>query len=413
MLTSATGFQGTTTAATDGTQSFATGNSLVFTVAGGGAASVAAPTTITLNATTLAGLTSDVSKVSADTVVTAINNQLANATVPTGVTASKTTDGRIVFTSTDTGAAAKATVNVTSGNRDIGFGTTAGAQTATGSDAANGAVAASVAGIAVAGLATGGTGPDFSGAADASFTIKLGDGPAKKIDLTGAADATLALATDAKATDIATAINKQLTADTGFSGKVTAVGDDTTGKVTFTTKATGSDQKITVDASASGADTDIGFGIAGATTKPVVGSGTGSAGGVNATRTSLAKQFNTLLDQITQQAKDSSYNGINLLYRSGSDAKENSLKVTFNETGSSSLNIEGAKLDSEGLGLNTVTGGFQSDAEINDALKAITLATSQLRAQSSTFGSNLSVVQNRQDFAKNLINILDTGSANL
>ena len=141
--------------------------------------------------------------------------------------------------------------------------------------------------------------------------------------------------------------------------------------------------------------------------------GKDSTGSTNTTRSSLASQFNDLLNQITQQAKDSSYNGINLLYRSSDDANENTLKVTFNETGSSSLSIKGTKLDSDGLGLTSVTGGFQSDDEINKTLTAITAATSQLRAQSSTFGSNLSVVQNRQDFSKNLINILDTGSANL
>lgn len=173
---------------------------------------------------------------------------------------------------------------------------------------------------------------------------------------------------------------------------------------------TGSSEKVSVG---NAAGIDLGFGTGGLTAAPKVGSGEGSASGANATRTSLAKQFDTLLDQITQQAKDSSYNGINLLYRSGSDKAENSLKVTFNETGSSNLNIEGAKLDSDGLGLTSITGGFQSDDEINKALTAITSATSQLRAQSSTFGSNLSVVQNCQDFAKNLINILDTGSANL
>ena len=36
-----------------------------------------------------------------------------------------------------------------------------------------------------------------------------------------------------------------------------------------------------------------------------------------------------------------------------------------------------------------------------------------LRSQSSTFGSNLSVVENRQDFTKNMINTLETGAANL
>ena len=47
------------------------------------------------------------------------------------------------------------------------------------------------------------------------------------------------------------------------------------------------------------------------------------------------------------------------------------------------------------------------------ALTSLNAATSSLRTQSSTFGSNLSVVQNRQDFTKKLTNILDTGAANL
>ncbi|GJD39480.1 flagellin [Methylobacterium bullatum] len=411
ILTAGTGFQGTSTAAADGTQDFSGNRNATFTIGDG-----ANTTTITLDSSTLSGVTSNVAKTTADDVVKAINNQLANnGTAAAAVTASKTTDGRIVFTSTATGASSGVTVTNTTANNevDIGFGRANGAVgTAAGADAKNGSTAASAEGNSVAGLITGGTGPDFSTAADASFTIQLGSGPAKKIDLTGAADATLAAVTDAKATDLATAINKQLNADTGFKGKVTAVGDDATGKVTFTTTAVGSDQKITIDASSADTDTDIGFG-AGATAKALVASGAGTTSSTNATRTSLAKQFNTLLDQITQQAKDSSYNGINLLYRSGTDKAENSLKVTFNETGSSNLNIEGAKLDSDGLGLSSATGGFQSDDEINKALTALTAATSQLRAQSSTFGSNLSVVQNRQDFSKNLINILDTGSANL
>ena len=37
----------------------------------------------------------------------------------------------------------------------------------------------------------------------------------------------------------------------------------------------------------------------------------------------------------------------------------------------------------------------------------------KLRGQSAKFGSNLSVVETRQDFTKNLINTLQTGSDNL
>ena len=40
-------------------------------------------------------------------------------------------------------------------------------------------------------------------------------------------------------------------------------------------------------------------------------------------------------------------------------------------------------------------------------------ASSSLRAEASNLGSNLSVVQIRQDFNKNLINVLQTGSSNL
>jgi flagellin-like hook-associated protein FlgL len=62
----------------------------------------------------------------------------------------------------------------------------------------------------------------------------------------------------------------------------------------------------------------------------------------NAVRTNLQSQYNALLTQIDQLSHDSSYNGVNLL------AGDN-LKVTFNETGSSSLTISGVKFDSTGL----------------------------------------------------------------
>ncbi len=46
-------------------------------------------------------------------------------------------------------------------------------------------------------------------------------------------------------------------------------------------------------------------------------------------------------------------------------------------------------------------------------ITALSSASSTLRAEASTLGSNLSVVQIRQDFNKNLINVLQTGSSNL
>lgn len=396
-LTANVGYQATSGAGTDGTHDYSTGIGTVFTLNDGTNTS-----TITLNNETLKGVVSDTKKVSADDIVKAINNQLANGgTTAAQVTASVGADGRIAFASTATGSTAEVTLTNTTANNtvDIGYGTAVAAMTATGADAKSGASAAIASGTAI------GATIDLSGANTAAFDIQLGSGPKKTITVAGGG--TPAATTQA---EILTSINDQLDADTGFAGKVTASFVDN--KLTFTTVGTGSSEKITIDNSAGG-NTDLGFGVAGASTKAVVATGGGSTGSTNKTRESLAKQFNEILNQITQQAKDSSYNGVNLLWRSGADPTENTLRVTFNENGSSNLDIQGVKFDAEGLGFKQIEGGFQSDDEIKTALSAITTATSSLRAQSSTFGSNLSVVQNRQDFSKNLINILDTGSANL
>jgi flagellin-like hook-associated protein FlgL len=46
-------------------------------------------------------------------------------------------------------------------------------------------------------------------------------------------------------------------------------------------------------------------------------------------------------------------------------------------------------------------------------LNALNSASTTLRSEASTLGSNLSIVQVRQDFNKSLINVLQTGSSNL
>ncbi|OYW97093.1 MAG: hypothetical protein B7Z15_23750 [Rhizobiales bacterium 32-66-8] len=54
-----------------------------------------------------------------------------------------------------------------------------------------------------------------------------------------------------------------------------------------------------------------------------------------------------------------------------------------------------------------------SDASLDAVLTKLGDALGTLRSQSSSFGSNLSQVQNRQDFTKSMINTLQTGAANL
>jgi flagellin len=125
-------------------------------------------------------------------------------------------------------------------------------------------------------------------------------------------------------------------------------------------------------------------------------------------RSSLVKQYNDIITQITTTAQDASFNGINLL-------NGDNLKLTFNETGKSTLNIQGVTFNAAGLGLASLAAGtdFLDSASANAALTKLSSASSTLRTEASALGSNLSVVQIRQDFNKNLINVLQTGSSNL
>jgi flagellin len=126
------------------------------------------------------------------------------------------------------------------------------------------------------------------------------------------------------------------------------------------------------------------------------------------TRAGLVAQYNNILSQITTTAQDSSFNGVNLL-------NGDSLKLVFNETGTSTLSISGTTFNSAGLGLSSLVVGtdFIDNNATNKVLTSLQNASSSLRAEASTLGSNLSVVQIRQDFNKNLINVLQTGASNL
>jgi len=135
-------------------------------------------------------------------------------------------------------------------------------------------------------------------------------------------------------------------------------------------------------------------------------------------RESYRTQYNDLLSQIEGIAKDGGYKGKNLL-------TGDSLSVTFNEDASSKLDITGIKFNdtsvtaaSGGLGLsdtsaNAWTAGTAGDSAINTVISNLSTALTTLRKQSSTFGTNLTVVQNRQNFAKSMISTLQTGADKL
>ncbi|MBX9993018.1 flagellin [Phreatobacter oligotrophus] len=131
------------------------------------------------------------------------------------------------------------------------------------------------------------------------------------------------------------------------------------------------------------------------------------AGEINVTRSNIAAQFSELRRQIDQLAKDSGFNGVNLL-------NADTLQAMFNERQTSSLTITGVRFSvDQDLAINDQKNRFQTDADINDALGELSQAMSMLRSQSSAFGSNLALVQIRQKFTQEMANTLKTGADNL
>ena len=131
----------------------------------------------------------------------------------------------------------------------------------------------------------------------------------------------------------------------------------------------------------------------------------------NSVRAGLSSQFNELRDQLDKLADDASFNGINLL-------RGDKLTITFNETGTSAIDIQtddGETINAFNLGVPTQLEEEQldSDVSIDSLLTDLKAALDEVRSQASTFGSNLSIVQNRKAFTTAMIDTLETGAGNL
>ncbi|MEA2898827.1 MAG: flagellin, partial [Bradyrhizobium sp.] len=241
------------------------------------------------------------------------------------------------------------------------------------------------------GAVTGGTAANLLGTGlvqgDVLTIASTGGGTASSITFgTGAAEV-----------DTLTELNAALAAN-----NLQASVDDTTGKITITT--TNDAASATVGALGG---TAIGAGKAFLPASTTVVAKVADVAS-QATRANLVAQYTNIVTQITTTAQDSSYNGINLL-------NGDNLKLTFNETGKSTLNISGVTFNASGLGLTSLVAGtdFLDSGSANKVITALGNASNSLRSQASALGSNLSIVQIRQDFSKNLINVLQTGASNL
>lgn len=126
---------------------------------------------------------------------------------------------------------------------------------------------------------------------------------------------------------------------------------------------------------------------------------------VQAYQTSYAN----VIAQITQTAKDASYQGSNLV-----DGTSGSMVIQVNERSSQPITIANKDLTASGDQLNlddTVT--WTSVSDIDATITKISSALSNLRAVAGSFANDLSLIQTRQDFTTNLVNTLKDGATQL
>jgi flagellin len=265
------------------------------------------------------------------------------------------------------------------------------------------ASATSLAPTGAGALSVAGTAADLTNAGTNSlntlaFTFTPATGAATTITISSTVAAGNVNSIDAFNTALSAA-GLGLTASLAANGSITLTSTNDNASQILTTGTTAAANTIAI----SGSDTaTLVTPTGGAAGKPLADAAS------QAIRANLVSQYNNVIQQITTTSQDASFNGINLL-------NGDNLKLTFNETGKSTLNVQGVTFNAAGLGLAALVSGtdFLDNASANKALTLLGTASTSLRTEASALGSNLSIVQIRQDFSKNLINVLQTGASNL
>jgi flagellin len=165
----------------------------------------------------------------------------------------------------------------------------------------------------------------------------------------------------------------------------------------------------------------------------------------NNTRNQARQSFETIKDQINQLVQDANFNGKNLLNGGDTATTYNSvydLRVSFNETYTSQLDIQAINLRANGFGATgsttpaLVTAGLPDVAPVGGGFPPRSVATDYdsgalgdaslqrdigylqsfvtgVKGAVSNFGINMTILQNRQQFAKQSILTLNVGADNL
>jgi flagellin-like hook-associated protein FlgL len=235
----------------------------------------------------------------------------------------------------------------------------------------------------------------FTGAA-VSDTLQFG--------ITGGSTGTaFSIAATSTIQDLVDAINNS---DSGFVSTY----NTTTSKIDITA-ADGTIATIT-QGGTSGAFDALAFTTSAAALMVNATSVTYGAAGSSAEVGTLNSDFQSILEQIDKLITDATYKGNNLLKGS------NDSIVKFNEDGSSAITVTGLDLgvtSKTGLEFTLDANGYDFTASggITQALTDTAAAITKLRSISATFGADMGVIQTRETFTSELVNVLEAGAGKL
>jgi flagellin-like hook-associated protein FlgL len=136
--------------------------------------------------------------------------------------------------------------------------------------------------------------------------------------------------------------------------------------------------------------------------------GEGMRARYEATSLPLSEEFRLdmvkFLDQIEDITEDSNFRGLNLL-------RKEDLVVNFDDENESKLRVDGQDFTLEALGLENVN--FQKPSQVDSVIRNLRDAVEKVREYATTLVRDISVIQIRQDFTKNFININEGGATDL
>jgi len=127
-----------------------------------------------------------------------------------------------------------------------------------------------------------------------------------------------------------------------------------------------------------------------------------------ATSLPLSEEFRLdmvkFLEQIDDITKDAGFRGLNLL-------RDENLVVNFDDENVSKLRVDGQGFTLEDLGLSDVN--FQKPSQVESVIRNLKNATEQVREYATTLVRDINIIQIRQDYTKNFVNVNESGATDL